>query len=104
MDIKIFGYRIGIYNPFDKKPYGRVIGVNIWKDWHHSYEYDARFSLLDSAHLTVCAAYTNVKKKEYVTKFWTFASKKYREKNGGLKWYSYQESRQHIDDGRNSMG
>ncbi len=103
--MKIGNWTIYFYNPFKKN--GRIertIGIHAYKDWHHSFEYDMRFSLFEIPHVIFCAAYTNEKKQEYVTRFYTIASKSYRHRNGGLKWYQKQIYRQGIDEGRDYAG
>ena len=105
INIKIGNWAIYFYNPFKKDgSIERIIGIQGYKDWHHSFEYDMRFSLFEIPHVTFYAAYTNEKKQEYVTKFYTIASKSYRRKNGGLKWYWKQIYRQGIDEVRGTVG
>lgn len=103
--MKLGNWTIYFYNPFKKNGrIERMIGIQGYKDWHHSFEYDMRFSLFKVPHLTICAAYTNERKQEYVTKFYTIASKSYRHHHGGLKWYWKHIDRQGIDEGRCSAG
>ncbi len=100
--MKIKNWRISILSPFKKWNNGvRIVGVQLYKDWHHSYNLDFRFNFKYPAFI-ICHTYTT--KTEYVEKFWTFASKSYREHCGGLTWYRKYEHRQDVDEGRCGMG
>ena len=96
--MKLFGYRIYFYNPFKKRGDERLIGIQGFKDWHHTFEWDIRVSLFKYPHITGCYARTT--KTEYVISWWHITSKSYRRHCGGLKWFETSVQRQGIDEGR----
>lgn len=102
--MKIGNWKIHFYNPFKKDSYEHIVGINAYKDWRHCFEIDVRFKVFERPHITVCAAYTKNKTEEYVVRFYTIASKSYRNWHGGLKWYSKSVSRHGIDEGRAGQG
>lgn len=101
--MKLGDWSLHFFNPF-KKMFGkeRFIGLKLYKDWHHDYEYDARFSLLKYPHLAIVACYTTGQK--YVERFINFRSKSYCNKYGGLTFYENRKYVQGIDECRNSCG
>lgn len=95
--MKIKDWSVSFFNPFKKHGIDHIIGIQLYKDWTHSYNLDMRTSF-EYPHLTICHTYTT--KTEYVEKFWIFASKKYREHRGGMSWYRKYVHRQDVNDGR----
>ena len=104
MKIKIFGGKLYFYSPFRKRGNNneRLVGFKWYKDWHHDIEWDIRFSLFKTPHITRCKAYTVDKKNVYVVDFVTLASRSYRERFGGLSVYHHYRDIRGIEEGRES--
>lgn len=101
--MKLGNWSLHFFSPFKKMfDNERFIGLKLYKDWHHDYEYDVRFSLLKYPHLTIVACYTTGKK--YVERFIKFRSKSYCNKYGDLTFYENRKYVQGIDEGRSSCG